>query len=386
MLHIIGVAHRAQARKPDAQKTEAQDTFEDCLRTAIDKLKPAFVGEEDSEEALAKRGEVSISKEIAVEKQIEHRFCDPTQQERSDIGYMDCWSIEIHLSMTETLSAQERQLKAQAIEIARYFPIREQFWLQQLQGGRDTDAIFVCGDGHVEGFCKILDGNSVSYSIVERGIGTNESDEVFTMALKYLEKHPELANLGSDFWIAPRHRASQWRALQLDSDDEAEWLKAIDIVEDRIRGRFVRWIDSMVVERFSGFAVVALDCLLIETLIGFMTGEPSKGPDALLTKKVGNDELKFTNEQAQQFRESVRNPVIHDAETRSGWIIRPGKPDGQILTTDGGNVALNRNAFHAAVSRELEAWLTKLRSGDKMLRKNMRRRMEQIIKIHWEAV
>jgi len=191
----------------------------------------------------------------------------------------------------------------------------------------------------------------------------------------------------SDFWISPRYKASQWRALRLDTHDEADWLKAVNIVEDRIKGRFVRWIDSIVVERFSGFAVVALDCLLIETLIGFMTGEPSRGPDALLTKKVGNDELKFTEEQAQQFRESVRNGVIHDAETRSGWIIRPGKPDGQILTINGGSIALNRDAFHSALKRELQVWLGKLRSGDdEMLRKNMKKRMEQIIEIHGEAV
>lgn len=386
MLHIIGIAHRAQARKPNAQKTEAQQAFEDCLRTTINRVKPAFIGEEDSEEALTKRGEASISKEVAVDAGMEHRFCDPTQQQRIDLGYMDCMSIEMYLSMTETLSSQELRLKAQAIEIARYFPIREQFWFEQLHGGRDVDVIFVCGDGHVATFCKLLSENGVDYEIVQRGLGSNERDVEFSGALKYLEEHPELANSKLDFWISPGHRASEWRALQLDIEDETEWLKAIDIVEDRIKGRFVRWIDAMVTERFSGFAVVALDCLLIETLIGFMTGEPSKGPDALLTGDVGNKEIKFTNEQAEQFRESVRNAVVHDAETRRGWIIRPGKREGLILTSQGGNIALNRNAFHFALSRELEVWLTKLRSGDKTLRNNMRQRMEQIVEIHWEAV
>src|SRR5438445_9317391 len=101
-----------------------------------------------------------------------------------------------------------------------------------------------------------------------------------------LSKGEQLRKIEPDFWISPKHRASRWRALQLDTDDEAEWFTAINIVEDRIKGRLVRWIDSIVTERFSGFAVVALDCLLIETLIGFMTGQPSEGPDALLTNKV----------------------------------------------------------------------------------------------------
>jgi len=174
--------------------------------------------------------------------------------------------------------------------------------------------------------------------------------------------------------------------LHPNGGNEAEWLKAIDIIEDRIKGRFVRWIDSLVAKRFSGFVVVALDCLLIETLVGFMTGKPSKGPDALLTGQLGSGEFQFTTEQAQKFRESVRNGVIHDAETRGGWIIRPGEPDGRILTPNGGSITLNRNAFHSALTRELEAWLAKLRSGDNRLRKNMTERMEQIIKIHGEAV
>jgi len=189
-----------------------------------------------------------------------------------------------------------------------------------------------------------------------------------------------------DFWISPKYKASQWRALHLGADNEAEWAKAVDIAEDRIKGRFVRWIDSLVDEKFSGFVVVALDCLLIETLVGFMSGKPSKGPDALLTGKLGNSGLQFTTEQARKFRESVRNGIVHDAETRSGWIIRPGEPGGKILTSEGGNIALNRTAFHSALLGELDVWLVKLRSGDKRLRKNMVQRMDQIIKIHGEAV
>jgi hypothetical protein len=190
----------------------------------------------------------------------------------------------------------------------------------------------------------------------------------------------------SDFWISPRYRASQWTALQLDPGDEVDWLRAVDIVENRIMGRFVRWVDCIAARRFSGFAVVALDCLLLETLIGFMTGEPSKGPDALLTKKIGNGEFNFSDEQARLFRENVRNAVIHDTETRHGWIIRPGTSDGQILTSQAEGISLNRDAFHSALARELGAWLAKLRAGDKTLRKHMRDRMDQIIKISGETI
>jgi hypothetical protein len=39
--------------------------------------------------------------------------------------------------------------------------------------------------------------------------------------------------------------------------------------------------------------VIALDCLLIETLVGFITGQPRKGPDSFLTGKLTNGELQF---------------------------------------------------------------------------------------------
>ena len=183
-----------------------------------------------------------------------------------------------------------------------------------------------------------------------------------------------------DFQISPKYKASHWRALQLDAENEGDWLTAIDIVENRIKGRFVRWIDSIVDKKFSGFVVVALDCLLIETLIGFMTGKPSEGPDSLLMGELTKGDLHFTPpEEAEGFREGVRNGIIHDAETRKGWIIRPGDPSGPILAKNGKNTSLNRTAFHQTLTQELGDWLTKLRQGDAELRKNMKNRMDQII-------
>src|SRR5229473_3851293 len=167
-----------------------------------------------------------------------------------------------------------------------------------------------------------------------------------------------LSTSEKDFWISPKYTASDWEELRLDSGDEHAWSRATDMVEDRIKGRFVRWIDSVVGQRFSGFVVIALDCLLIETLVGFMTGKASEGPDAFLTGELTDSvTLKFTKEEAESFRNNVRNGIVHDAETRCGWVVRPGKSTGNILTQDGSRISLNRSAFHSAVSRELDAWL-----------------------------
>jgi hypothetical protein len=192
-----------------------------------------------------------------------------------------------------------------------------------------------------------------------------------------------------DFWISPKYRASDWTALQLRDDNKIDWLKAIEIAENRVKIRFVRWIERIENSQFSGFVVIALDCLLIETLVGFITGRPSTGPegiDALLTGKLMEGGLQFADDEAALFRKHVRNGIIHDGETRRGWFIRRGESDGPVLAKKGKSFHLNRNAFHKALTRQLAAWLTKLRAGDETLRNNMKLRMEQIISKHGEAV
>ena len=91
----------------------------------------------------------------------------------------------------------ERRRDACAIEIGRYFPIREKFWLERLnvEECRAREVIFVCGDLHIENdsFTKLLEENAVPYAVVERGIGIAEDDQDY-VALDYLRKHPEVLN------------------------------------------------------------------------------------------------------------------------------------------------------------------------------------------------
>ncbi len=193
MLYIIGVAHRAQSRKPNCDKTEAQQALTQCLRRAIEENHPVFVGEEHNEEFLARSGEVSIAKEVAEEYKVEFRFCDPNHQQRDAIGYRSLQSIWLQLSLEEPgLSQDELDLKARSIEIARYFPIREQFWVKRLEGCRDANAVFVCGDVHIQGFEKLLRTEGISYTVVQRGIGVTEGDALYYRALEYSAEHPKL--------------------------------------------------------------------------------------------------------------------------------------------------------------------------------------------------
>lgn len=197
MLHLLGASHFAQARKEGVEETEAQKAFSGFLKQIIQDVHPGFIAEEQSEENLANQEKISIPKEISDSEGIEHRFCDPNSAERRSIGYLRGEDILLrHKSLLgSNLPFEECRLKAHAIEMAQHFRKREQFWLRGLAGCREQNAVFVCGDGHIESFISVLQGEDIPYRVVGRSIGMTEAErEDARRIVQYLEAHPELRN------------------------------------------------------------------------------------------------------------------------------------------------------------------------------------------------
>lgn len=81
--------------------------------------------------------------------------------------------------------------------------------------------------------------------------------------------------------IAPKGRGEHWTIedyQKIDFAQEEGWQRAIDIFEDRIQWRFLEIIAQIERNEFAGFAVMALDCLLIETLQQFYEGQETTPP------------------------------------------------------------------------------------------------------------
>jgi hypothetical protein len=194
MFYIIGVAHRAQVMASGNELNADQQRLSECLTQLVREVKPALIAEEQSIEGLGKTQ--SIPQQIAEKTGIQHRFCDPDSKQRAAMGYKSREQMSLAMFTGNEgweLSNAEIEAKAGAIEIGRYFPMRERFWLQQLSDHLAADVAFVCGDAHVEGFVGLLKRNGIPFRIVDRAIGVNDEDR-YTLenALKYLEKHPEL--------------------------------------------------------------------------------------------------------------------------------------------------------------------------------------------------
>ena len=197
MLHLLGVSHFAQARKKEVEETEAQKAFSGFLKQIIQDVHPVFIAEEQSEENLANQGKISIPKEISDSEGIEHRLCDPNSAERRSMDYLRGEDILLrHKNLLgSNLPFEECSVKAYAIEMAYHFPKREQFWLRGLTGCREQNAVFVCGDSHIEPFTSLLQGKNIPHRVAGRSIGMTEAErEDARRIVQNLETHPELRN------------------------------------------------------------------------------------------------------------------------------------------------------------------------------------------------
>ena len=70
-------------------------------------------------------------------------------------------------------------------------------------------------------------------------------------------------------WLSPSYTEKDWD----DAFDGCEdWDTAINIVEDRIKGRWLDVVDELLRVPHSGFAILALDFIVIEALWSFRNG------------------------------------------------------------------------------------------------------------------
>jgi hypothetical protein len=209
--------------------------------------------------------------------------------------------------------------------------------------------------------------------------------------------------------------AKQWAALRdrLVDGDEGAWRTAIEVFERRIRERFLASIDALLKADSGasadvvlvagapadgstlprdaeaivvpGFAVVALCCLLIETLQSFreaperptaVTGpclypqggciRPQSSTTDLFQKFLRLPAFggAFDDDRiAKSFVRGVRNGVMHEAETR-GWVLWRNEPLGRLVEPHGRGFALNRTAFYEAVRREFDEYVRGLGNSD----------------------
>ncbi|MBA3531551.1 MAG: hypothetical protein H0T73_06465 [Ardenticatenales bacterium] len=189
--------------------------------------------------------------------------------------------------------------------------------------------------------------------------------------------------------ISPRYTDKDWRALDLTANNEHDWQKGIDIFVDRIQGRFLNIIEAIEqsgdtrVRLFSGFAIMGLDCLLIETLEQFRQGvektPKGKGGDhfeKFLTHYFHPD---FDTARVKKFYKTIRCGILHQAEILEDSRIRIDYPQIVADSPTKKGLFINRKLFHRKLLEVFEGYVHELREGKNLtLRENFKTKMNYI--------
>jgi hypothetical protein len=190
--------------------------------------------------------------------------------------------------------------------------------------------------------------------------------------------------------IAPGVEATEWQGLKLDDSKSADWDVAVDILSARITERYIAPVDFLIAseetkspsDRRFGFTVLAIDCMLVETLGAFIEGlEDTDGKskrtfcNCLRTRPLFGAEF-TTDDIAEKFYKQFRCGILHQAESGGEskvWSVGP------ILFISGNSIIVNRNKFHDCVKAEFQRYLSELRDPkDSVLRNNFRKKMDFI--------
>jgi hypothetical protein len=168
--------------------------------------------------------------------------------------------------------------------------------------------------------------------------------------------------------ICSKFSNAEWDILseKLERNEEGSWTEAISVFERRMRERFLRGIDALFAadtkpdlpssnsirtdDCVPGFAIMALCCLFIEALQGFLDPpapapnpmgpcyfpsgnciKPSSGTNQQFKKFLCRPAFggAFEGKLAGEFTSGIRNGILHEAETRK-WVIWREEPEGKI--------------------------------------------------------
>ena len=159
--------------------------------------------------------------------------------------------------------------------------------------------------------------------------------------------------------ISPRYKASDWN--ELDQHSPSSWEHAANILEDRLNGRFLRFATNLLTDEFSGFAVLAIDCLLIETIEQFRKGITNgRGRSkALVTAFLsdGHFQPDFTTGARDAFYKDIRCGLLHQAEAKRLWLVRREQECMLQGFPDGDGFIIDVEKFHGAVKLSFQFYL-----------------------------
>lgn len=205
--------------------------------------------------------------------------------------------------------------------------------------------------------------------------------------------------------IAPKFNHEYWTTQDWqDAKNANDWNTMYLIFKNRLEYRYFIAVDELVKadraqpSRRFGFSIMALDCLLIETLAQFYQGIKTSY-DARCEKghKLSNTEFyvdflcrnslklkdKFDDQNARLFYKTIRCGILHQGETTGGSKIVSTGAEIIQLTPSSDGIIINRDLFHEYLKEEeYKTYCDILEANNpEEYRKNLIRKMDYICHI-----
>jgi hypothetical protein len=196
--------------------------------------------------------------------------------------------------------------------------------------------------------------------------------------------------------ISPKYYQKDWNDLVLETRDSPDWAIAIKIFEDRMEGRFLKQIDLLdknpdrKMGVFAGFAIMALDCLFIETLEQFYKGKirTGQGMDEKAFFDFFQRSSKFkvffdTQAKTSIFYQQIRCGLLHQAQTKKKSTIHIRTEDmlqwvNPKCFNEG--IKIQRKLFHKEVMGIYASYVEKLKDRKQLnLKRKLKRKMDFIV-------
>ncbi|ARU63691.1 hypothetical protein CBW65_23705 [Tumebacillus avium] len=193
-------------------------------------------------------------------------------------------------------------------------------------------------------------------------------------------------------YIAPNYTLDECKQLFFNltvSSDNDTWEEALEIFSDRMDARFFDAIQLLLEQCHRkgqqwqhnlSFSIMALNCLLIETLQQFYEGLEStpsrRNQDAFRKFLRRSVHFNFPRAIADQFYGKIRCGILHQAETKDNVALSFTNFGPMVEYTEHGWLVFNVNYVTEALIKEYVDYCNRLRlSSETELRQNFINKM-----------
>lgn len=185
------------------------------------------------------------------------------------------------------------------------------------------------------------------------------------------------------FKISEKYNNTDWTGLTLVDGNSTKWAEGISIIKDRFDSRFFNHINNIRPDEFSGFVIMAIDCLLIETLMQFYLGADNtevhyKGKQWMAFTDFFKNSSHFstafkTNQICHTFYQHFRCGLLHQAQTKKKSLIKVCEPELLSFaapTNINAGLIIDREKFHDNLVSEFNDYLKKLTNNENNFKGN----------------